>query len=367
MSLISRLSGKLHIPGNLQFSDNKKKQCVGLDIGSGSLKAVELRPTGKDAYALSAYGYEEMSPEWFADGAIMAPRPIAEVIGRIFTNQHIQNDQVIASISGHSVIVKKISIHLQDEEDLAESIRWGAAQHLPFDINEVNFDFQILGENISTDMLEVLFVAVKKDTIQAYTDMFKQAKKVLAILDVDAFALQNAYEYNYQPRSDSTAALLHIGANKMMINLVAGTEFLFTRDISVGGQRYTEFLQKEFSINQDQAQALKFGEIIDNISPDDVQYVLDSVTEIISMEVQKTFDFFKSTSSVKNINRMLVSGGAAHTQGLINSLDNNLDMPVEEFDCFKRIQVDTKRFPTIKEQAADMAIAVGLALRSGEE
>ena len=367
MSLISRLSGKLHIPGNLQFSDNKKKQCVGLDIGSGSVKAVELRPTGKDAFALSAYGREEMSPEWFGDGAIMAPRPIAEVISRIFTNQHIQNDQVVASISGHSVIVKKISIHLRDEEDLAESIRWGAAQHLPFDINEVNFDFQILGENTSTEMLEVLFVAVKKDTIQAYADMFKQAKKVLSILDVDAFALQNAYEYNYQPRSDSTAALLHIGANKMMVNLVAGTEFLFTRDISVGGSRYTEFLQKEFNINQDQAQALKLGETIENISPDDVQYVLDSVTEIISMEVQKTFDFFKSTSSVKNINMMLVSGGATHTQGLINALDNNLDMPVEEFDSFKRIQVDTKRFPTIKEQAADMAIAVGLALRSGEE
>ena len=356
---------KLHLQEKLHFGD-QKKQFVGLDIGSSSLKAVELRPTGKDSYALAAYGFEEMSPEWVADGAIMASGPIADAINRIFTNQHIQNDKVVTSISGHSVIVKKISIHLRDEEDLAESIRWEAGQHLPFDIDDVNFDFQVMGENSSTDMLDVLFVAVKKDRIQSYINVFNQAKKTPVILDVDAFALQNAYEFNYEPRHDSTAALLNIGANKMMINLVSGTEFLFTRDISVGGHRYTEFLQKEFNLNYEQAQALKLGDAIDNIAQTDVQYVIDSVTEIISMEVQKTFDFFKSTSTVKNIDRMLVSGGAVHTQGLLDALGNNLDIPIEEFDSFRRIQVDTRRFPTIKEQAADMAIAVGLALRSDE-
>jgi len=358
---------KLGLRGKLRFSERKKNQYVGLDIGTSSLKAVELRSTGSDSYALSAYGFEEMSPNWISDdGAITAPGPIADMINRIFASQHIQNDKVVTSISGHSVIVKKISIHLHDGDDLADSIRWEASQHLPFDIDDVNFDFQIMGENSATDMLDVLFVAVKKDQVQTYLNVFTQAKKKPVILDVDAFAMQNAYEFNYEPRQGSTVALLNIGANKMMISMVSGAEFLFTRDISVGGHRYTEFLQKEFNLNYDQAQALKLGDAINNISPNDVQYVIDSVTEIINMEVQKTFDFFKSTSTVKKIDRILVSGGAVHTLGLLEALGSNLGIPVEEFDSFRKIQVDSKRFPTINELAADMAIAVGLALRNEE-
>jgi type IV pilus assembly protein PilM len=152
----------------------------------------------------------------------------------------------------------------------------------------------------------------------------------------------------------------------MMINLVSGADFLFTRDISVGGHRYTEFLQKEFNLSYDEAQALKHGEPIESVSSADVQYVMDSVTEIICMEIQKTFDFFKSTSTVDHIDRMLVSGGATHTSGLIDAFGNNFDIPVEEFDSFRRIRIDSNQFPMVKEQAADMAIAVGLALRSDE-
>jgi len=365
MTLLPRLLKKFRFSEKSHSSD-KKKQPVGLDIGSNSLKAVELRPAGKGAYALAAYGFEELSPQWVVDGAIMAPDPIADAINRIFTNQHIQNNRIVTSISGHSVIVKKISIHMMDEENLAESIRWEAEQHLPFDVDDVNFDFQVIGENDATGMLDVLFVAVKKDRIQAYINVLKQAKKAPVILDVNAFALQNAYIYNYEPEQGVTTALLNIGANNMMINLASGPDFLFTREISVGGQRYTEFLQKEFDLSYEQAQALKYGEPIDKVSPGDMQYVVDSVTEIICMEIQKTFDFFKSTSSVKNIDRMLVSGGAIHTSGLFAALGGSFDIAVEEFDSFRRIQVDSKRFPTIKEQAADMAIAVGLALRSDE-
>ena len=365
MSFMSRLLEKLHIPNKLPFSGNKK-QFVGLDIGSNSLKAVELSPSGKGVYSLVSYGFEEISPKWIVDGAIMAEESIADAISHVFLNQNIQNNYVATSISGHSVIIKKISISSQNEEDLADSIQWEAAKHLPFDIDDVNFDFKIIGEDSVTGMWNVLFVAVKKDKIQTYVDVLQRAQKIPVVIDVDAFALQNSYEFNYQPQDDKTVALLNIGANKMMINLALGAEFLFTREISIGGQRYTEFLQKEFSLSYNDAQAVKFGETIDNISPTDVQYVIDSVTEIISMEIQKTFDFFKSTSTVKNIDLMLLSGGAVHTPGLINTLGENFDIPVQEFDSFRRIQVDSERFPTIKEQAADMAIAVGLALTSDE-
>ena len=353
----------------LRFSSKKgkKAQPVGLDIGSNSLKAVELRSAGKDAYELASCGFEELSPDWIIDGTIVAAAPVAEAVNRVFSNHHIKSDQIVTSISGRFAVVKRISVHLQAEDDLLESIRWEAEQHLPFeDISDVNFDFHVLNENAATETMNVLLVAVKKDRIKPYTDVLDLAKKTPVILDVEAFALQNAYEFNYEPDPGVTTALLNIGANNMMINLVSGTEFLFTRDIGIGGQRYTEFLQREFNLDYAQAQMLKYGETADGISSTDVQYVMDSVTEIICMEVQKTFDFFKSTSTANNIDRMLVSGGAAHTPGLVDALGDSLGIPVDKFDSFKRIRVDRDKFPKITEQTAEMAIAVGLALRSEE-
>jgi type IV pilus assembly protein PilM len=166
-----------------------------------------------------------------------------------------------------------------------------------------------------------------------------------------------------------TVALLDIGASTMTINIVSGTDFLFTRDVGVGGHQYTEFIQKEYSLNYAQAQTLKHGESIENIAIADVQHVLDSVTEIICLEIQKTYDFFKSTTTVDRIDRMIVSGGASHTPGLIEALEKKFDIPTEKFNSFKNISFDPKRFSPsmIQDRAPDLAIAIGLALRSAEE
>jgi len=368
MSLKARSAEKSGFFRKFRFKGKSvKKQPVGFYIGSSSVKAVELNPIRNGLYELVGYGFEDLPPDCIMNGAIASPVPIANAISNIFASQDFKSNDVVASISGHAVIVKKISVHSHENEDLSEAVRWEAGQHLPFDIDDVNFDFRVVDEAAMTEMVEILFVAAKKDVIQGYADVFSQAKKNLLTLDVDAFALLNAYEFNYEPENGKVAALLNIGANATTINLASGTDFLFTRDIGVGGQRYTEFLQKEFNISYDQAEALKQGETIAGVSRTDAQDVIDSVTEIICMEILKTFDFFKSTSSVKNIDRVLISGGAAHTPGLLGALNGSLDIPAEEFDSFKRIYVDEKQFPMIKEQAADMAIAVGLALRSSEE
>ena len=367
MSLKIPFAEKFQFLEKFNFSKSKSKQPVGFYIGSSSVKAVQLSPIRNGLYELVGYGYEDLPPNCVINGAIASPEPIADAIFSILSNKDFKSDNIVASISGQSVIVKKISIHLQDDEDMAEAVKWEAEQHLPFDIDDVNFDFQVLGKTAMTDMVEILFVAAKKDVIQSYANVFNLAKKNLVTLDVDAFALLNAYEFNYKPETDEVAALLNIGANATTINLVSGTEFLFTRDIGVGGQRYTEFLQKEFNISYEKAEALMYGETIEGVSQTDVQDVVDSVTEIICMEIHKTFDFFKSTSTVKKIDSVLVSGGSAHTPGLLEAFVGNFDIPAEEFDSFKRIFVDEKQFPMITEQAADMAIAVGLALRSSEE
>jgi len=348
---------------------NRNKQAVGLDIGSSCLKAAELRPARKGGFELVSLGIEELSPDCIVDGVIISKLPVSDAISRIFTQQSIKNGRVTTSISGHSVIVKKIALPVQSDEDLAESIRWEAEQYIPFDISDVNLDYQVLGENAGTGNLDILLVAVKKDKVTDYTSVIKMAGKTPVLIDVDAFALQNAYEANYEPASQNTVALLDIGARTMTINIVSGTDFLFTRDVGVGGHQYTEFLQKEFNLSYSQAQALKHGEPVESIDPAEARHVIDSVTEILCLEIQKTYDFFKSTTTVDRIDRMIVSGGAAHTPGLIETLSQKFDIPTEKFNAFKKISFDPKRFSSsmIVDRAPDLAIAIGLALRSAEE
>ncbi len=346
---------------------NRSKQIVGLDIGSSCIKAAELRPLRRGGYELVSLGMESLSPDCIVDGVVISKIPVSDAISRIFSQQAIKNRRVATSVSGHSVIVKKISLPIQSEEDMAESIRWEAEQYIPFDIADVNLDYQVLGESTSSGSLDVLLVAVKKEKITDHTSVISMAGKNPIVVDVDAFALQNAYQFNYEPMTRATVALLDIGAATMTITIVSGNDFLFTRDVGVGGRQYTDFIQKEFNINFDQAQALKHGDPVEGIDPAEILHVLESVTEIICLEIQKTFDFFKSTTTVDHIDRMLVSGGAAHTQGLLDTLSRKFGMPTEEFDSFKNISYDPKRFPFIAERSPDLAIAIGLALRNTEE
>jgi len=348
---------------------SRSKQLVGLDIGSSNIKTVELRPLRKGGYELVSLGMEMLSPDCIVDGVIISKLPVTDAINRIFTNQRITNKRVATSISGHSVIVKKIALPAQSEEDLAESIRWEAEQYIPFDIADVNLDYQVLGDSSTTGNLDVLLVAVKKEKITDHTSVITMAGKTPVIVDVDAFALQNAYELNYDKTARNIVALLDIGASIMTINIVSGGDFLFTRDVGVGGHQYTDFIQKEFNLNFAQAQSLKHGETVEGITPTEARHVIDSVTEIICLEIQKTFDFFKSTSTVERIDYMFVSGGAAHTPGLIETLSRKFDVPAEKFDAFRNISFDPRRFPEtmIRDRSPDLAIAVGLAARSTEE
>ncbi len=346
---------------------NRSKQTVGLDIGSSTIKAAELRPLRKGGYELVSLGTEQLSPDCIVDGVVISKVPVADAINKIFTQQAIKNRRVATAISGHSVIVKKIALPLQSEEDLAESIRWEAEQYIPFDITDVNLDYQVLGENTAAGNLDVLLVAAKKEKITDHTNVISMAGKTAVVVDVDAFALQNAYQVNYEPVTRTTVALLDIGASVMTINIVCGNDFLFTRDVGVGGRQYTDFIQKEFNLNFSQAQTLKHGEAVESIEPAEALHVIESVTEIICLEIQKTFDFFKSTTTVEHIDQMLVSGGAAHTPGLLETLAKKFEIPTEKFDSFKNINYDPRRFPFIADRSPDLAIAVGLALRNTEE
>src|SRR3984957_574354 len=192
------------------FGNSKQKPVVGLDIGSSSIKAVELRST-KAGYELVSFGLEPLAQDTVVDGAIMDAPLVAASIGTIFENQRIKTTNVATAVSGHSVIVKRVSLPVMTEDELYDRIQSEASQHIPFDITDVNLDYQLL-ESVDSQM-DVLLVAVKKDKILNHTNVLAQAGKTPTVVDIDAFALQNCYETNYDPDPGQTVALLNVGAS----------------------------------------------------------------------------------------------------------------------------------------------------------
>lgn len=345
------------------FGGKKQKAVVGLDIGSSSVKAVELKRT-KEGYELASVGLEPLSPETVVDGAIIDALTVSSAIDRIYASQKIKNKNVATSVSGHSVIIKKITMPLLDEDELYDQVYADAGQYIPFDIADVSLDYQTLEPTPEGDALEVLLVAVKRDKINNYQSAL--IGRSLSLVDVDAFALQNTFELNYEPEPEATMALLNIGASVMNINIVRGGVPLFTRDVSVGGNQYTDALQKELELTFEDAENLKRGQAVAGIDEEQKSAVLRSVSEILVLEIQKTFDFFRATAGAEAIGHIYVAGGAARTPGLLDMLRDEFQMPVDELDPFRRITYNPAKFSDeyIGEIAPRLAVCVGLGLRS---
>jgi type IV pilus assembly protein PilM len=329
------------------------------------VKAVELKAVGK-TYRVAAFGSEPIPPDSIVDGAIIDGGAVADAIRRLFESRKIKTTDVAASLSGNAVIVKKITLPVMTESELAESIYWEAEQYIPFDIQDVNLDYQILdGGDGSKGTMDVLLVAAKKEKIADYTGVIGQAGRKAVVVDVDAFALQNAYEINYGIEPSAVVVLLNAGASATNINILSGDQSVFTRDISIGGNAYTEALQRELSLPFDVADQLKRGVPGDGVTFDDARPVLRAVSDNVMLEIQKTFDFFKATAASDRIDRIMVSGGASRAEGFTEMLTERFEAPVEPFDPFKRVAFDVKKFNI--ESAADVAptvaVAVGLALR----
>ena len=303
----------------------RAKSLVGLDIGSSAVKAVELKPAGK-AYKVAAFGTEPVPPDSIVDGAIIDGGVVAEAIRRLFDGRGIKTKDVAASLSGNAVIVKKITLPVMTEAELAESIYWEAEQYIPFDIQDVNLDYQILdkGADGGKGTMDVLLVAAKKEKIADYTGVIAQAGRSAVVVDVDAFALQNAYEVNYGIEPGAVVVLLNAGASATNINILNGDQSVFTRDISIGGNAYTEALQKELNLPFDLADQLKRGMPVDGVTFEDARPVLRAVSENVMLEIQKTFDFFKATAASDRIDRIMLSGGASRAEGFTEMLDRTL-------------------------------------------
>ena len=342
-----------------------KNSMVGVDIGSSSVKAVELQGKGSDLQLLNL-GFETLQADSVVDGQIMELNAVSNAISSIFNEHKIKTTKVAAGVNGHSVIVKNIVLPQMTEDELQESFAWHAEEHIPFDISDVNLDYHVM--NRSDDAIHVLLAACKRDKVANLKQAIQLAGKQPSVVDVDAFALQNCYELNYDPQPGHVVALLNIGASTTNINILNGVRSVFTRDATFGGNQYTSLLQKEMGLTFDQAEGVKRGmPLPDGIEQRDTSPILDTVSDILALEIQKTMDFYRATveEGESAVEKILVSGGGSKLKGLVDFLSRRFEVPVEMFDPFRKIKVDARGFDPeyMREIVPEMAIAVGLALR----
>jgi type IV pilus assembly protein PilM len=341
-----------------------KKELIGLDIGSSSIKAVEL-DWGKKTPRLKHFGMIPLPPEAIVDGAFMDSASIVESIRSLIEGLRIKTKTVAVSISGHSVYIKTINVPNMSEEQLEESIRWEAEQQIPFDIEDVNLDFQILNEQVSPDQMAVLLVAAKKDMINDYTAVIEEAGLQPAIVDVDVFAIENAYNLNFESSEDDVVALVNIGASVMNINILKGGTSAFTRDISIGGRQITEEIQKRLKLTYEEAESVKVKERDAADQNAEVETLIQGTAEQLATEVRRSLEFFAASSSGGEIKKIFLSGGCAKIQMLPGLIGERISMPVEVFNPFTKIDYNPETFdPEYIKQVAPLAtVGVGLALR----
>ena len=342
----------------------KAKKLVGLDIGSSSVKAVELARKGQ-GYELVSLGLEPLGQDVVVDGSIMDALMVSSAIKKVVAENKIKVKEVATSVSGHSVIVKRITVSATTDAEVASAMQYEAQQHIPFDVADVNLSYQVMGP-APTGGTDVMMVAAKREKILNHTNVLSQAGRVPVVVDIDSLALQNAFEANYDLPPGALVALLNIGASTMNINIVRDGTPLFTRDVSVGGNQYTDALQKELDLSFEDAERLKHGRPLPNVASDAATPHLRTVSEILLLEIRKTFDFFRQTTSPENIQAIYLAGGTAKVEGLLELLKEEFNVPIEMMDPFRKVNINPLRFDMgyTAEVSPRLCVAVGLALRS---
>jgi type IV pilus assembly protein PilM len=339
----------------------KKKSTVGLDIGSSSIKVVEIARDRSGDHLIN-YGISEPLSEAIVDGEIMDRQMVHEAITNLMESRQIRNKSVATAVSGRAVIVKKILMDRLNEEDAKEAIQWEAEQHVPYDINDVSLDFQIINPNVDAKKMQVLLVAAKKDMVQNHAEIIREAGLTPTIIDVDSFAIQNAIEANYEFIPGETIALVNIGAEITNLNIIRDGVPHFTKDLSVGSNSFVEGIQRRHNVSQpDALQALR-GRSDGGI---DVTAIVQTACEDLSVQIDRAISFLKSAGDADRIDRILVSGGSARIMGLTDFLSGRHHVPVIVVNPVQRLSFDPGLFGGDMPEAITpmLTVAIGLALR----
>lgn len=345
-----------------------KKRLVGLDIGSSSLKLAEVISNSK-GHLLNRFVETPLSKGIIIDGILADAPALSLKIKEIFKLAKCGRKGIVTSLAGNSVIVKKVTLEQMNEDELRELIKDEAGKYLPFDnMDDVNYDFQILGENnYNPNQMDIIIVAAKKEIVNSYIEAAAASGQNVEIMDVAPFVLETLYEANYEFDNDEIAVIINMGASTTGINVVKGGTSVFTRDFALAGNAITESLQEKYQITFEEAEKLKIegNPNADEASNLDLKNSILELAQPICTEIERSIDYFRSTFGGEDIRQILLTGGSARIHNLAKHLSEMLNVKTEVMDPFIKINynkrnIDVKNLDYIKPVAAT---AIGLGLR----
>jgi len=343
------------------------KTLIGVDIGSSAIKVCQLRESRK-GYGLVRLGYAPLPAQSIVDGHVMNATVVVEAIQQALGTAKIKQKEVAVSISGQAVIIRKITVPMMTSAELDEQIQWEAEQHIPFDIKDVRVDYEVLRRRPEAGQMDLLLVAAKRDQLDDYVQIAKQAKLKPIVVDIDAFTVQNLFEYTRGIPQDQTFAIINVGASLASINIVSRGASAFTRDIANGGNYITEQIQRQLGIPFEQAEELKCAAAAQGGSAQVVP-IIDSVCDSIAGEIQRSLDFFLATSGEPEMHRIYLTGGSSVLPPLQAAVARRSRVPVEVIQPMERIAVEAKEVsaPLLQARSSQLCVALGLAMRKERE
>jgi len=343
------------------------KTCIGLDLGSSSIKMAQLKVgRGGAAVQLGAFGVEPVMSDAIVDGTIMNQGAVVDAVRALASRLQVRTREVALAIAGHSVIIKKIFVPAMTEEELEEQIPWEAEQHIPFDKNDVEIDHQVLSGKNAQGQMELLLVAAKKEVVRDYTAVAREAQLNPVVVDIAAFAVQNAYEIAYQaPDPGDTVVLINVGATVSNINILSGGTSAFTRDVTTGGATFTEELKRQLNVSHDEAEGIKVAAAAGQPTAPEADRVLRVCSDQMAGEFSKSLDFFLASHPDASVSKIYLAGGGARVLHLHKSIAARAHVPVELMDPFRKMELAAGVDPAfVRAHASQGAVAVGLALRT---
>ncbi len=345
------------------------KELIGLDIGSSSIKLAHIKSSGSE-YGLKKFGVYPLPPDAIVDGAIMDHASVIEGIKTALRELKVREKEVATSLSGHSVIIKKVVLPTTTPEELEESIQWEVEQYIPFDIKDVKIDFQVIGPlKEDPSKMDVLLVAVKTDLVNDYISVVKDSGLSPEIVDIDSIAAGNAFEFCHPVSDEQVPMVINVGSSFMNVNILHTGVPLFTRDVPMGGGMYTSEIQKQLAVSFETAEALKIGAKDAGDRAEKLTEVMKTVSNILATEAQRSYNFFSATYPDRLVTKVYLTGGAAKSTFLKEMMGEKIGVEVELFNPFEGLAVDERLVDpsVVSKYTTAGTVAVGLALRNLED
>jgi type IV pilus assembly protein PilM len=334
---------------------------VGLDIGSGLIKLVAISH-GSGGPVLTKVAFTSVVNDAIVEGEVMDPAIVAEAIKGLMASAGIKSKKIVTAVGGRDVIIKKIAMDRMKETEAREVIRWEAEQHVPFDMDNVELDFQILDPEAEGLQMTVLLVAAKRELVEHKLALLSEIGLSASVVDVDAFALHNAFEVNYPEAMRGVVGLVNIGHETTNINILDDGVPVLTRDIPIGTRRFKEDLQRERGLSAESAEGVLRG----TDTNEALEPLLESRGEELAVGIERAAAFLQSASrSAAGISRVFTTGGGARIPGLNKLLSDRLRIPVQLANPIEKLQVADGVFDqySVDEVAPLLMLPIGLALR----